>query len=76
MGAYLNICKAASLRGHEGFYLNLAELRKHLVSGNDGVVLPGYSKKSDLPEEVLIKLPFVILPLLGKFREKSAPTTT
>ena len=43
LGAYLTICMAASLRGHEGFFLDLAGLRKHIASGKDGVVPPGYS---------------------------------
>ena len=37
-GAYVCILTAASLRGHEGFFLELAGLRKHLSKGRVGVV--------------------------------------
>ena len=36
--AYVCILMAASLRGHEGFFLELAGLRKHLSKGRVGVV--------------------------------------
>ena len=65
------ILTAASLRGHEGFYLELAGLRKHLAKGRVGVIPPGLSKSSLLTEEMCRDLPHVTTCLLGKFKGES-----
>jgi hypothetical protein len=46
IGAYICILTAASLRGHEGFYLELAGLRKHLEKGRMGLVPLGLDKST------------------------------
>ena len=71
VGAYVYILTAASLRGHEGFYLELAVLRKHLAKGRVGVIPPGLSKSSLLTEEMCRDLPHVTICLLGKFKGES-----
>jgi hypothetical protein len=40
VGAYICILTTASLRGHEGFYIKLAGLRKHVAKGQAGEVPP------------------------------------
>ncbi len=71
-GAYICILTAASLRGHEGFFLELAGLRKHLakgrVKGRVGDVPVALNKSTLLTEEVCRNLPHVTLCLLGKFK--------
>ena len=70
VGAYVCILTAASLRGHEGFYLELAGLRKHLSKGKNGFVPPGLviSKEVILSEEVCGNLPHVTVTLMGHFK--------
>jgi len=70
VGVYMCILTAASLRGHEGFYLELAGLRKHLAKGRLGVIPPGLSKSSLLTEEMCRDLPHITICLIGKFKEK------
>ena len=70
-GAYVCILMAASLRGHEGFFLELAGLRKHLAKGRVGVVPAVLNKSTLLTEEVCRNLPHVTLCLLGKFKGKT-----
>ena len=60
VGAYMCILTAASLQGHEGFYLELAGLRKHLTKGRVGVIPPHLSKSSLLTEEMCRDLPWEI----------------
>ena len=67
-GAYVCILTAASLHGHEGFFLDLAGLRKHLAKGRGGVVPAALNKSTLLTEEVCKNLPHVTLCLLGKFK--------
>ncbi len=62
---------AASLRGHEGFYLDLAGMRKHLHKGRFGEVPVGLDKSTVLTKEVCRKLPHVTICLLGKFKGKT-----
>ncbi len=59
---------AASLQGHEGFYLDLAGVRKHLHKGRTGVILPSINRQTVLTEEVCRHLPHVTICLLGKFK--------
>jgi hypothetical protein len=67
-GAYLTISTAAGLRGHEGFYLDLAGVRKYLARGKEGTIPDKLRKDTILTEEQCERLPFVVLPLLGKFK--------
>ncbi len=68
VGAYVCTLTAASLRGHEGFYLDLAGMRKHLPKGRTGTILVGLNKSMVLTEEICLKLPHVTICLLGKFK--------
>ena len=56
------------LRGHEGFYLDLTGMCKHLDTGREGIILLGIDKNTLLSEEVCRNLPHVTICLLGKFR--------
>ena len=68
VGAYICVLTAASLRDHEGFYLDLAGMRKHISTGRDGIVPDGLDKNSVLTEEDCLALPHVTICLLGKFK--------
>jgi hypothetical protein len=68
IGAYLCTLMAASLQGHEAFYLDLARLRKHLHKGWMGVIPPGIDKNTVLLEEACTNLPHITICLLGKFK--------
>ena len=68
VGAYVCVLTVASLQGHEGFYLDLAGMRKHVTKGRTGVVPAGLSKTSILTEEDCLQLPHVTICLLGKFK--------
>ena len=70
VGAYVCILTAASLRGHEGFYVDLAGLRQHLSKGKGGVIPAGLSitKEVILSEDVCAVLPHVTVALLGHFK--------
>ena len=69
-GALIALLTAASLRGHEGLYLDLAGTRKHLLEGQGGVIPNKFSVKGKgiLTEEEIDRLPFVTVCLLGKFK--------
>lgn len=67
-GSLICILTAASLRGHEGFYTDLAATRKHITKGRDGVVPTNVLKRAILTEEECSNLPEVCLCLLGKFK--------
>ncbi len=71
VGAYVCMLTAASLRGHEGFYLDLAGVRKHLSKGSFGVVPKGNIRSTVLTEEACLKLPHVTICLLGNFKGKT-----
>jgi hypothetical protein len=62
------VLTAASLRGHEGFYLDLAGLRRHLHIGRMGTIPPVVDKHTVFTEEVCKCLPHVTICLLGKFK--------
>jgi hypothetical protein len=68
VGAYICILTAASLKGHEGFYVELAGLRRHIAKGRVGEVPPGLNKSTLLTEEACKKLPHITVCLLGKFK--------
>ena len=70
VGAYVCVLTAASLRGHEGFYVELAGLRKNLAKGKDGVIPVGLSitKEVILSESVCVHLPHVTVALMGHFK--------
>lgn len=68
VGAYLTFCTAASLRGYEGFYLDLSALRRYADVGRGGEVPSRLTNNSILTEEECMRLPHVVLPLLGKFK--------
>ena len=70
VGAYVCVLTAASLRGHEGFYVELAGLRKHLSKGKSGTIPAGLSitKEVILMEEVCVNLPHFTVALLGHFK--------
>ncbi len=68
LGAYVCALTTASLRGHKGFYLDLAGMRKHLHKGRFGDVPLGINKSTVLTEEVCRKLHHDTICLLGKFK--------
>ena len=68
VGAYLTLCTVGGLRGHEGFFLDLAGLRRHLDTGRRGQVPPDYTHETVLGEGACESLPHVVVPLLGKFK--------
>lgn len=70
VGAYVCVLTAASLRGHEGFYVQLAGLRSHLNKGRTGKIPAGLviTKEVVLMEEVCVDLPHVTVALLGHFK--------
>jgi hypothetical protein len=71
VGAYVCTLTAASLRGHEGFYLDLAGVRKHLSKGTFGFVPKGINRSTVLTEGACLKLPHVTVCLLGNFKGKT-----
>lgn len=63
----VTIFTSASLRGHEGFYLDIAATRKHLPTGKDGII-PGKALTTKLmTEKEARNLPQVCIFTLGKF---------
>jgi len=70
VGAYVCVLTAASLRGHKGFYVELACLRLHLSKGRAGSIPAGLmiTKEVILMEEVCVNLPHVTVALLGHFK--------
>ena len=67
-GAYIAILTAASLRGHEGFFLDLVATRNLLPKGKSGVVPEKFNSNKVLSEEDIENLPYVTICLLGKFK--------
>jgi hypothetical protein len=61
VGAYVCVLTTASLCGHEGFYLDLAGMRKHIKKGRVGSIPMGLNKSLVLTEEVCLKLPHVTI---------------
>jgi hypothetical protein len=68
MEAHVCVLTAASLRGLEGFYLDLAGMRKLMSKGTIGTIPLGLNKNTVLTEEVCLKLPHITICLLGKFK--------
>ncbi len=68
IGAYVCTLMASLLQGHEGFYLDLAGLCKHLHKGKTGVIPAGLDKNTVLLKEMCMNLPHVTISLLGKFK--------
>ncbi len=62
------ILTATSLRSHEGFYLDLASIWKHINKGRTGIISAGLDKHTVLSEETCRNLPHVTICLLGKFK--------
>jgi len=70
IGAFICLLTAASLRGYEGFYLDLGTLRANIHKGRNGVVPQFVRTNIILTEEMCRKLPHVSVPLLGKFKSQ------
>jgi len=68
VGAFICIVTAASLRGYEGFYLDLAGASSHLSQGKVGHIPPTITHTSVISEEEAMKLPHVAVCLLGNFK--------
>ena len=70
VGAYVCILTAASLRGHEGFFVDLLGLRDNLSYGRFGVIPAGLEINKDtlFTEEICRNLPHVTIALLGHFK--------
>ena len=67
-GALVTILTAASLRGYEGFYLDLAATRNHIAKGREGSVPKGFKRNHIITEDEAANLPSVCICLLGKFK--------
>lgn len=68
LGALICILTAGSLRGHEGFYVDLAATRKYLHKGKHGVIPPRILTKAILTDAECDNLPEVCVCLIGKFK--------
>jgi hypothetical protein len=68
VGALICVLTGASLRGHEGFFLDIASTRKRIEKGRDGVIPKRAMKKALLTEEECSNLPEVCICLIGKFK--------
>ena len=69
VGAYICTCTAGSLRGYEGFYADLAGLRKHINVGAGGAIPKRrINVNTVFTDEECRQLPHVVIPLLGKFK--------
>ena len=66
--ALVTILTAASLRGHEGFYLDIAGTQKYLHKGKHGQLPAGSLKKKIFTETEASNLPEVCICLVGKFK--------
>ena len=66
--ALITLLTAASLRGHEGFYLDIAGTRKYIDKGKHGKIPDGALKKKLFTEEEAANLPEVCICLVGKFK--------
>jgi hypothetical protein len=68
VAALVTILTVASLRGHEGFYLDIPATRKHINEGANEVVPAKALSTKLLMEKELRNLPQVCICLLGKFK--------
>eukprot|EP00956_Cyclotella_meneghiniana_P014411 scaffold21564_cov22-Cyclotella_meneghiniana.AAC.1 len=66
--ALITVLTAASLRGHEGFYLDIAGTRKYLPRGKDGQAPIDSLKRKVLTETEASNLPEICICLMGKFK--------
>ena len=66
-GAFLTVFIAASLRGYEGFYTDLAGLRGQQEKGRHRTVPHPLTKNTILTEEQCLDLPHIAIVLRGKF---------
>jgi hypothetical protein len=72
IGAYITVVTAASLRGNEGFFLEIAGLLRHISRGKNGSLPVGDITSSTLrSEEECEALPHVAVCLLGKFKGRT-----
>jgi hypothetical protein len=76
LGTLITILTAASLRGNEGFYLNIAATMKHLAAGRNGVAPTGGVKRKIFTEKEASSLPEICICLLGKFKGETGERTT
>jgi hypothetical protein len=67
-GALVAILTGASLRGHEGFYLDVAATKAHLNDRREVSILNKFSKQRILSETEIIALPSVCICLIGKLK--------
>ncbi len=67
VGAHVCILAAAGLWGHEGFFVDLPEIRKNLSSGRFGAIPLGLVIDNDtlFTKEVCTNLPHVVVALMG-----------
>jgi len=70
VGAYVCILTAASLRGHEGFFVDLMGLQDNLSTGRFGVIPAGFviDKDTLFTEEICKDLPHITVAMLGHFK--------
>jgi hypothetical protein len=68
LATLITVLTVGSLRGHEGFYLDLAATRKHLAEGINGIVPAKALTTKLMTEQEAKNLPQVCLCLLGKFK--------
>eukprot|EP00804_Cyclotella_cryptica_P009196 CCRYP_003235-RA/>CCRYP_003235-RA protein AED:0.41 eAED:0.41 QI:0/0/0/1/0/0/2/0/290 len=67
-GDLVTILTAGSLRGHEGFYLDIAATKRYLNVGRTGAIPSGTVKKKIFTEAESRALHRVCICLLGKFK--------
>ena len=68
LGALITVLTAGSLRGHEGFYLDIAGTSKRLSKGASGTLPTGNLTKKLFTEDEASDLPEICVCLLGKFK--------
>lgn len=70
-GALVAILTAASLRGHEGFYLDIAATKAHLKDVKNGALPKKFSRHRVLSEDEILAVSTVCICLMGKFKGKT-----
>ena len=68
VGTYICFLTVGSLPGHEGFYMELAWLCRHVLKGQLGEIPRVLNKSTLLSKEQCSNLPYATLCLLGKFK--------
>ena len=68
VGTFLTVCTTASMRGYEGFYLEIAGLMYYQDRGINGEIPEQLNRNAILVEDQYEALPFIVLLLLGKFK--------